>query len=150
MEPKIISRPAFTVVGLKYHGKNENNEIPHMWGEFAPRVSEIRHMVSPHVAYGISDNMDDDSGEFDYVAGFEVGSVAEIPGGMVSWDVPENIYAVFACTLPTLHKTFHHVYETWLPNFGYQRTDGPEFELYDESFDAEDPNSEMYIYIPIK
>jgi hypothetical protein len=30
MKPKIVSRAAFTVVGMKYHGKNENNEIPQL------------------------------------------------------------------------------------------------------------------------
>lgn len=28
MEAKIASRPAFTAIGLKYRGKNENKEIP--------------------------------------------------------------------------------------------------------------------------
>jgi hypothetical protein len=29
IEPRIVSRPAFMVAGLKYHGKNQKNEIPH-------------------------------------------------------------------------------------------------------------------------
>lgn len=28
MEPKIVETSGFTVVGMKYRGKNENNEIP--------------------------------------------------------------------------------------------------------------------------
>ena len=42
MEPKIITKPAFKVVGLSYIGKNENNEIPQMWGEFNQRSHQIR------------------------------------------------------------------------------------------------------------
>ena len=150
MEAKIVSRPAFTVVGLKYHGKNEHNEIPQMWREFGPRMREIKHIVNPHVAYGVAGNYDEDSGEFDYVAGFEVDSVADMPEGMASWEVPEQTYAVFPCTLPTLHETFQYAYKTWLPQSGRQRAEGPEFELYDEKFDPEDASSEMYVYIPVK
>ena len=150
MEPKIVSRPAFTVVGMKYRGKNENNEIPQMWREFGPRECEIKHMAQPHVAYGVCGNYDEGSGEFDYVAGFGVDSLADMPEGMVSWEVPEQIYAVFTCTLPTLGETFEYAYKTWLPESGYERADGPEFELYDESFDPEDKSSQMTVYIPVK
>jgi len=150
MEPKIVSRPAFTVVGLKYRGKNENNEIPQMWSEFMPRVHEIKHMVEPHVAYGVCGNMDEDSGEFDYVAGFEVDSAADVPKGMVSWDIPAQTYAVFTCTLPTLGQTFQYAYKTWLPQSGYRCADSPEFELYDERFDPQDESSPMTVYIPVK
>jgi AraC family transcriptional regulator len=150
MEPKIVKRAAFTVVGMKYHGKNENNEIPQMWGQFGPRVPEIKHIVDPHVAYGVCDNFDESSSEFDYIAGFEVGSTAEIPEGMVSWDIPEGKYAVFTCTLPTLGETYQYAYYTWLPQSGYQRAAGPEFELYDESFDPKDPSSKMDVYVPIQ
>ena len=150
MEPKIIKGAAFTVVGMKYHGKNENNEIPQLWGEFGPRMGEIKQVANPHVAYGVCDNFDKGSSEFDYIAGFEVGSTDEIPEGMVSWDIPAGQYAVFTCTLPTLGEAYQYAYHTWLLQSGYQRAPGPEFELYDESFDPRDPSSEMDVYIPIK
>lgn len=150
MEPKIISHAAFTVVGVQYHGKNENDEIPQMWQAFGPRVKEIKKIANPHVAYGICDNMDHSSGEFDYVAGFEVEDTADIPEGMVHWDVPEGTYAVFTCTLPTLGQTYRFAYETWLPKSDYQRACGPEFELYDEDFDVQKPDSKMDVYIPVE
>ena len=150
MEPKIVSRPAFTVVGMKYRGKNENNEVPQLWGKFWPRNNEIQHKVNPQMTYGVLGNKDDNTGEFDYVAGFEVDSMADIPEGMVSWEVPEQTYAVFTCTLPTLMETFQYIFKTWLLRSAYEFADGPEFELYDENFDPEDENSEVYVYIPVK
>lgn len=149
MEPKIVSRPAFTVVGMKYHGKPEQNEISNLWSGFGPREGEIKHKADPHVCCGVMGNYDETSGEFDYVAGFEVESILDIPDGMVSWDVPEQTYAVFTCTLPTIGKAYDYVHNKWLPGSGYRHAAGPEFELYDEEFDPEDPKSEMYIYIPI-
>jgi AraC family transcriptional regulator len=147
MGPEIKNKPAFMVVGMKYRGRNENNEIPRLWSEFGPRMNEIKHIAGP--GYGVMDNYGEETGEFDYVAGFEVDSRADIPEGMVSIHIPGQTYAVFTSTLPTLRQTFQYVYEKWLPRSGHQRTDGPEFELYDKTFDPEDKDSEMYIYIPV-
>ena len=74
----------------------------------------------------------------------------DIPEGMLSWQILESKYAVAACSLPTLHETFHELYHEWLPNSGYERAPGPEFELYDERFDNKDPHSELDLYIPIR
>jgi AraC family transcriptional regulator len=147
MEPEIKSKPAFTVVGIKYRGKNENNEIPQLWFTLGPRINEIKHRVGP--AYGVMDNHDEESGAFDYIAGIEVDSSADIPEGMVSIDVPDQTYAVFTSTLPTLLKTYQHVCKTWLPQSDYRRADGPEFELYDATFNPADETSELHVFIPV-
>ncbi|MBU7036422.1 MAG: AraC family transcriptional regulator [Theionarchaea archaeon] len=147
MEPEIKSKPAFTVVGIKCRGKNENNEIPQLWFKLGPRMNEIKHRVGP--AYGVMDNYDEGSGTFDYIAGIEVDSSADIPEGMVSIDVPEQTYAVFTTTLPTLVETYQRVCKTWLPQSDYKRVHGPEFELYDATFNPADETSELYVYIPV-
>jgi AraC family transcriptional regulator len=150
MEAKVVKREAFTVVGLVHSGKNENNEIPQMWEALGPRFSEIRHVLKPDIAYGVVDSFSEDSGTFDYVAGIEVDSAADLPKGMASWEVPAATYAVFTCTLPTLGEAHRYAHSTWLPQSGYERAPGPEFELYDEDFDPRDPDSRMDIYIPIQ
>lgn len=149
MEPRIVTRSAFTVVGMKVHGKNESNEIPKMWDALHPRACEIKDRIDDRVAFGVSANMDENTGAFDYVAGFQVSSAEELPEGMVRFDVPGGKYAVFATTLPRLGETFTHAYRTWLPQSGYQPTGGPDFELYTEAFDPQDPNSEFDVYIPV-
>ena len=150
MEPQIVSKPAFIVVGLNVRSKNENNEAAQVWEALMPRSGEIKGMVNPQVGYGVCGNYDQASGEFDYLAGMEVSSAVDIPDGMVEWDIPASKYAVFACTLPTIGQAYDHAYKIWLPASGYQHADGPEFELYDESFDPQDPSSVLYIYIPIQ
>ena len=148
MQATFTTKPAFTVVGIKYHGKNQNNEIPQLWTDLGPRMASIPNPIAG-AAYGVCGNMEA-NGEFDYVAGFEVESTADVPEGMVHWSVLEQRYAVFTCTLPTLHEALQHIYHAWLPESGYQHANGPEFELYNESFDPQDPSSEMYVYIPVK
>jgi predicted transcriptional regulator YdeE len=147
MEPKIVSKAAFTAVGMLYHGKNENNEISQMWQKFNPRMQEIQKIEDG--AFGIC-GQPEESGAFKYLAGFAVSSAESVPPGMVTWEVPAQKYAVFPCTLPTLHATYKHAFEAWLPKSGYKYTHGPDFEYYDESFDPEKADSVLHIYIPIE
>ena len=149
-ELNIIRRPAFTVAGLKYRGRNEHEEIPALWGEFWPRHGEISHHVEPGCAYGVVDNFDEETGEFDYVAGVAVTDAAYLPAGMVAVQAPAQTYAVFDCTLPTLRETFGRAIGEWLPAAGYARADGPDFELYDERFDPAHGRLDMSLYIPIQ
>jgi AraC family transcriptional regulator len=149
-EPIITSKAAFTIVGMKYRGKNEKNEIPQLWDQFMTREGEIEEKLNPHLCYGVEDNFDENTHEFDYVAAFEVPGDAEAPEGMVKWEVPAQSYAVFTCTLPTIREAYDTAYRSWLPQSGYQRAAGPEFELYDQDFDPRVPSSKMYLYIPIK
>ena len=74
----------------------------------------------------------------------------DVPEGMVCWEIPATRYAVFACTLSTIGQAFNDAYQTWLPQSGYERACGPEFEFYDKDYNPADENSTMYVYIPIQ
>jgi predicted transcriptional regulator YdeE len=150
MEPKIARKEAFSIVGMHYRGNNAEGEIPQIWRKVGPRMSEIKNIVEHGAAYGVSDNMDQATGEFDYIAGFAVSDVKEVPEGMVNWQIPGGQYAVFRTTLPKLGDTFKYAYYEWLPKSEYEHRPGPDLELYDEAFDATDPNSEFEVYVPIQ
>ena len=150
MQPNIVTKPAFTVVGMKYHGKNEHNEIPRLWRKFGPHMHEIYYVRQPDVSYGVMGNYDEETGEFDYLAAVEVVRASELAEGLVSWSIPTQTYAVFPCTLSTIREIYDSIYQEWLPTSGYQHATGPEFELYDEHFDVNDTTSTMFIYIPVK
>jgi predicted transcriptional regulator YdeE len=151
MEPKIVTKPSFTVVGTKYFGKNENGEIPAMWPMASSRFKEINHTIQPPIwdCYGVCGNLDD-QGNFEYLAGIEVTKTKDLPEGMVSWEVPEQTYAVFPCTLSEIHQTYEFAHKSWMPENGYQRAEGPDFEYYDETFEPGDPKSLLYVYIPVE
>ncbi len=146
MEPKIVTKPAFSVVGMMYFGKNENNDIPQVWQKLMARVKEIDR--KSWLAYGVCSEMEED-GRFHYMAGFEIEDETDIPTGMESWNVAEQTYAVFPCTLQTIGETYHRIFETWLPQSEYEKADGPDFELYHEDFDPE-TGTGMSIYMPVK
>lgn len=148
MEIKIITKPAFTVTGLNYFGKNENSEIPQMWGQFNPRAGEIENKVEPKVCYGVCGETDGD-GRFRYLAGFQVEPGSSQPQDMQTWDVPEQTYAVFPSTLQSIHETYKYAFQTWLPQSEYDHSPGPDFEFYDEEFDPKEGTG-LTIYIPVK
>ena len=147
MQPKVLNKPAFTVVGMVYDGKNENDEIAEMWRQFVPRIPEIKDISGP--SYGICNPARED-GSFRYLAAMEVSSDESIPLGMESWDVPAQQYAVFPCTLPTIRETYKYIFESWLPGSDYTYVQAPDFEFYDDDFDPQVPDSRLYIYIPIQ
>lgn len=149
MQARFESRPAFTVLGLKYRGPNQDQELPKLWERFMPRSSEIKHRIMAEESFGVTHNFDEPSGEFDYYAGFAVSDLDQIPEGMQSIDIPAQDYAVFDCTLPTLMDTIQAVYREWLPPSDYVRAPGPEFELYDERWKPEAGRQAMSFCVPV-
>jgi predicted transcriptional regulator YdeE/DNA-binding transcriptional MerR regulator len=147
MEPKIVTKPAFKAVGMFYKGKNENQEIGQLWGKFNPRMSEIKNITDG--CFGLC-KPSDESGVFQYLACMAVTECKEAPQGMEVWEVPEQKYVVFPCTLPTIHDAYRYAFETWLPQSVYEYSRGIDFEYYDESFDPNNKDSQLYIYIPLK
>jgi AraC family transcriptional regulator len=147
MEPEIVKKPAFSVVGLMYFGKNENNEIPQVWQDYLPRTGEIEGKLG--CAYGLCGDVAE-GGRFQYMAGHEVENLDAIPEGMERWDVPAQQYAVFPCTLQTIHETYEYIFKTWFIQSEYERGDGPDFEFYSEEFDAATGKENLYIYMPVK
>lgn len=150
MQPQFVTKPAFTVVGLAIHTKPMTMEIPNLWQQFGPRMDEIQHAAEPGVSYGLMDNFNHEIGELDYMAGSPVKQLINLPAGMTHWDIPANSYVVFEATLPTLGQTFDYIYNTWFPASAYQQTAGPYFERYGETFNPDDPNSKVSIYIPVE
>ena len=146
MQPQFVTKPAFTVVGLRIHTKPMTPEIPQLWDQFVPRIDEVQHVSEPGVSYGLMDNFDQQRSVLDYMAGNPVEQVDDLPTGMTSWDVPANTYAVFETTLSTIGETFGAIYNAWLPTSGYQPAAGPYFERYPETFPD---NPTLSIYIPV-
>ncbi len=156
MEPKIIEKEGFTLVGLRYFGKNENNEIAELWNEFNRRMEDLGRM--PHdtgeAAIGLCITPEDapEDGAFEYVAGLPVARVEDVPEGFVVREMPAYTYAVFAHKgdMPSLEKTYEYIYETWLPQSSYTLAAKIDFEYYNEEFNNFAPDSVFYIYLPIE
>jgi AraC family transcriptional regulator len=150
MEPNVVTKPAFKVVGMKVRGKAGGNEIKDLWGAFNSRMHEIKYAVGNKTAYGVSTEFDYETKEFDYIACIAAEMVDEVPEGMVSLDIPQGTFAVFTTTLPTMIEDYENAYNVWLPNSGYERQEIPDYEEYGPEFDPMDPNSEFLFHVPLK
>ncbi len=156
MEPKIVKKDGFTLVGMRYFGTNQNQEISQMWGQFNQRMDEMGGLPNDtgEGAIGLCITPEDAPVEdgFEYVAGVPVSEVGDVPEGFVVREMPAYTYAVFAHKgdLAGLAKTYEYIYETWLPQSGYELAAKIDFEHYNEDFKDFAPDSVFYIYIPIK
>ncbi len=153
MEQKIVERPAFMVMGLKYQGKNQHQEISQMWGEFNRRMEEM-HYPFQDAAYGVCNWIDGaEEGVFEYVSGVEVKSVDSLPENFVLRMIPAHRYAVFTHhgKLDTLGETYRNIYQVWLPQSGLKiHPDKFDMEIYDEAFKLNADDSLMWIYVAIE
>lgn len=156
MEPKIVEKPAFTIVGLPFTGfishepyadGQQNNEIGKVWDEFNARYAEIPNRSGP--VYGLCFAMPNDKEPW-YIAGVEVSQVGQLPAGMTSMSVPAQRYAAFPCTLGTLGETYRYISEEWQPRSGYEHAAGPDFEYYDQMYEGDPQQMPLSVYWPIK
>lgn len=166
MEPKIIEKQAFKVVGYKFETTLKNNahsrDIPAFWDKCSTGDAEKNLYTSQntvkHGEYGICVNTNLDSDEFSYVLGVEVTDFTNAKEDMYTLEVPKATYAVF--TTPTVEDenfvvsiegTWKYILEEWLPNSGYEIDDSKlDFEFYDERCHPwEYEKLSMDIYVPI-
>ena len=149
-EPRYLQREAFRVVGMKITANPATPDIPALWQKFAPRMFKVPDTAEPKVSYGVMQNFDPQKGTLEYMAGVSVESIAYLPDGMTSIDMPPNTYAVFEATMATIEQVFCQIYETWLPKSNFDHAKAPYFERYDERFDPTDRSSLIEVFIPVK
>ncbi|MFN9597179.1 MAG: GyrI-like domain-containing protein, partial [Bacteroidota bacterium] len=46
-------------------------------------------------------------------------------------------------------KTFHHIFNEWIPNSEFNIDQRPHFEIMPEGYKADDPNAMEEVWIPI-
>ncbi len=121
-----------------------------LWDLLLTYEDKVQGRIENGVSYGLEFGFDRTSGLSCYIAGFPVKEEGAPQKCFAKVEIPSQMYAVFPCTLNTLRKVYDYAYKKWLPHSSFQRTSGAEFELYDANFQADNPNSVMYLYIPIR
>jgi AraC family transcriptional regulator len=144
-EPTFITKPAFSVVGLRITTKPKSPKISKLWDEFVPRIDELQGVSELDVSYGVMAGAENN---LDYMAGVPVHEHSKLPIGMSRWNIPEATYAVFETTLLMIEKTFDYIFSAWLPVSDYQHTPMLVLERYGETFRPDNPV--VSIYVPVK
>lgn len=150
MNPQIVKKDAFTVVGVRISTKPKSNEITQLWQRHGERLSEVQHVAEPNAAYGVMETTDMEAGVLEYMAGMAVTKVDDVREGMSSWEIPAATYAVVETTLPEIGQAFDFLHGEWIPASHYDHGGSPEFEYYGPDFSPHDPASKLSVYIPVK
>jgi AraC family transcriptional regulator len=110
MEPKIIEKPTFHVLGYGIqtttHNGQNSTDIPRFWQEYLNNNlrNDISNPISPNVELGICTGFNLQDGGFTYLIGMEVKSTELVPEGMIYRTFPAGQFAVFT-TPPATNNT---------------------------------------------
>jgi AraC family transcriptional regulator len=155
MEPRIVTRPAFHVIGMAGRfTPATNTQIPVLWERFAPRMHSIPRRRGTHTL-GICIDAEPATVEeagFTYVAAIEVESIDEVPSEMIALTIPASAYAVFTHTghVSRIADTVRQIWGLWLPASSARHVRAPDFEYYDdERWSPVTGEGEVDIYVPI-
>ena len=162
MEPKIVHRSAFTVVGygITSNSANSTKDCPALWDKFDTEGWEQKLYsqlsYTKHGEYGICYKENNETDEFVYIIGLEVKDLSNIDPDMVTADIPQADYVVFTTPpaddhdfVRTIHRTWDYIMNEWFPESGYSWDETkPDFEFYDERCHGL-TNKVMEIYVPI-
>lgn len=156
MEPVIVERAPELAVGMgdSFEPKS-TNEIGALWGRFMQQHEQIKHAKSDYMLGICSCHHKDvekkPGHSIIYIAASPVTGLEDIPSGMVACELPGGRYAKFTHKgkVSNLPHTVDYIWGTWLPKGLYEFRDAPDFELYDERFNAETMDGEIDIFIPI-
>jgi AraC family transcriptional regulator len=154
MEPRIVRRSAFQVIGMAGRfTPATNSRIPELWARFVSRIPDVPQRRGAHTLGLCLDAAPDAADEvgFTYVAGVEVERLERVPDGMMALTVPANTYAVFTHSghIARLPDTVRQVWGHWLPASSYRHVPAPDFEWYDERWDPRSGEGDVDIYVPI-
>jgi AraC family transcriptional regulator len=169
MQPKIINRDSFKIVGYEFKTTLRNNahsrDIPAFWDQcnIEGKEAHLYNTQNPprHGEYGICVNTNMETDEFSYILGIEVTNFDHAADEMCTLEVPAATYAVFTTPavasnddsfVNSIKGTWKYILEEWFPNSGYEIDDSRlDFEFYDERCHSwEYEKICMDIYIPIK
>lgn len=121
--------------------------IPAQWLEvqtLAPIPGQIGATT-----YGISCGAD--ASGMEYMCGVEVASLEALPPGMGRLRIPAQHYAVFVHRghISGIGETWRRILEEWLPNAPCESAHTPDFEVYDQCYDAKARTGDVEIWISV-
>jgi predicted transcriptional regulator YdeE len=153
MEVKVITKPAFAVLGIEGSGPADKGPewISPLWDTARGKIEEIRDLIIGD-GWGLMSAIDEPFGRWKergkYLAGWEVRLETQAPQGWTMWEVPETTFATIACTTRTYGDAWRYFRDQFLPGEDYE-AGGAVHEFYPTEF--EDPEKDtFYLYFTLK
>jgi predicted transcriptional regulator YdeE len=147
MQPKIVNREAFTVMGVVGHFQSAGENFGPLWQEYMAVHDKIEPLSASEGHYGIYLGADH-CGPIDYLAGMAVRDTADPLEGVETREVPGATFAVFECSFQELGPTYGYIWDEWLQSPGYvQDTSKMGFDYFPPG--TADGDSPMEIWFPV-
>lgn len=123
------------------------------WITLLERESKLPYRISGQY-YGlmVSPSGNFTEGTLTYIAAAAVTTPTDVSDDMVLFAFPQQkvaMFEVFAGTENTLARTIDYIYGYWLPNSGFTRGYGNDYELFENVSDFTDPNLRSKYALPI-
>jgi AraC family transcriptional regulator len=157
MIAQIRTLPEKKLIGLQLSMSMAENRTGELWCNFMMRRKEIQKATGTDL-YSIQVYPPDYFSAFSPVTGFtkwaaaEVSDLENMPDGIDKFHLSGGLYAVllYRGDPRSGAQTFQYIYGTWLPNSDYELDDRPHFEILEEKYKNDSPDSEEEIWLPVK
>lgn len=148
MEPKIVTREAFQVMGVVGHFSSAAENFGSLWDDYMSFHDQIESLSAGEGHYGVYLSADH-SKPLDYLAGMAVRGAEAPPDGVEVREVPAALYAVFECSFQDIGPTYGRIWDEWLKSSAYVQ------DIAKLGFDYFPPSmakggSQMEIWFPVK
>jgi predicted transcriptional regulator YdeE len=148
MEPKIVSREAFQVMGVVGHFSSAGQNFGPLWDDYMTFHDQIEPLSAGVGHYGVYLGADH-SKPLDYLAGMAVQGAQDAPEGVEVREVPAALYALFECSFQDIGPTYGYIWNEWLQSSSYEQDPAKlGFDYFPPSMAEGD--SRMEIWFPIR
>jgi predicted transcriptional regulator YdeE len=156
MQPKIITKPGFKIIGIEVRTSNPDEmsgkgKIGELWQKFSSEniLAKIAGKRGDAVLAAYTDYESDMNGAYSLIIGSEVDSLATIPAGLVGREIPAAKYAVFASARGTIPGVIIDVWKNIWDYNGAARAYQTDLEVYGK--ESRDPNNaQVEVYVSIR
>ena len=157
MKPRIETIPEKKLIGKYVDMSFSKNRTYELWHSFMPGRKEICNNTGIELysieVYpdGFFDNFNPDA-TFQKWAAIEVTDFTNVPEEMETFILPAGLYAVFLHKGPASEgpKTYQYIFETWLPNSGFNLDNRPHLAIMGEKYENDSAYSKEELWIPVK
>lgn len=160
MEVEIIQRPAHLYIGqTRPFTMDTTDLIAKFWQEFFGNIDRIQSytkLPSGPDAHCLGICFMGDGYKFDYMIAYPMKDEkpSQIPADMQIYMLPAQMYLVLPApgAKENIQIAYQFAFDTWFPQQSEWEHDlgKPDFEYYPPEFNDFQPDSMLYIYIPIR
>nr|WP_243259446.1 AraC family transcriptional regulator [Eubacterium sp. 1001713B170207_170306_E7] len=159
LRPQLETLGAIRLAGIRGRTGTPGTALPGLWARWN-QLRADQPCLSGGRAFGVCETGaadvcfgSDGRALYCEFVGVEIGALSPLPAGLCLKTLPGGAYAVFTHTGPaaSLSKTYDYIWGSWTLTTEEVLDDREDFEVYGARFlGAENPESQIDIYIPVK